>query len=109
MAVTANVHVGDIGTKYKAKIQDNGAAFDPSLATKLQLIFNTPAGILERTASIESSGGQWFLTYTVGPADGVAFHGERGTYSLQGYLEFAGGEKFSTNIETYTVDKNLRE
>lgn len=109
MTTVANVHVGDVGTRYKGKIQDNGVAFDPTLATVKKILFKGPGGTVERAATITTEGAdaaqEWFLNYTVVTAD-TDFH-LKGNYAWQGYVEFAGGERYHTNIETYTVDKNL--
>lgn len=106
MATVGDVHVGDIGTKYKAKILDAGVAFDPTTATIKKLIFKTPLGVIEKTATVTTDGTNWYLEYTVQAAD-TTFHLNKGTYSWQGYVEFASGEKYHTNIETYVVEKNL--
>jgi len=107
MSVTSDVHVGDVGTRYHVKIQDAGVAFDPTSATVKTLIFKTPAGVLEREATVVHVGSDWYLDYTT--LDGIDddFHARKGTYRLQGYVEFADGQRYSTNIETYVVERNL--
>jgi len=104
MATIANVHVGDVGTLFKGKIQDIGVPFDPTLATVKIIVWKTPSGPVEKNASVTTDGVDWYLEYlTTDPA----FHAKKGKYSWQGHIEFAGGQKYSTNIEEYTVEKNL--
>jgi hypothetical protein len=109
MATVANVHVGDVGTLYKAKIQDVGVPFNPTAATVKKLVFKTPAGVLERNATVTTDGTDWYLEYQLQaavPGD-LTFHQKKGGYSWQGYVEFPDGQRYHTNIETYTVDRNL--
>ena len=110
---TNDVHIGDVGTEFVGEVQDRGVAFNPTGATKSQLLFKTPAGILlTRDANITTTGAgadqKWFLTYEVVQADSDAgLHVVRGRHYWQGYFEFAGGEKFHTAINSYLVDENL--
>jgi hypothetical protein len=105
MTTTGSVHVGDIGTHYKARIQDNGAAFgDVALATEAVLLFQTPAGVLERDATITNEGADWFLNYVVVDE---TFHARAGVYRWQGHVTFADGQTFHTSTESYRVEPNL--
>jgi len=109
MATTADVHVGDIGTLYKAKVQDLGTPIDISTATVKKLIFKAPAGVVEKVATVIHPDADWYLTYTAVAADSNAggIHSKKGTVSWQGYVEFASGDRYHTNIETYEIEKNL--
>ncbi len=108
-----DVHVGDVGTEFVGEVQDRGVAFNPTGATKAQLVFKTPAGVvLTRDGTVTTTGAgasqKWFLSYTVVQADlDAGLHATRGTYYWQGYFEFSGGEKFHTAINSYLVDANL--
>lgn len=109
MATTANVRVGDIGTQYRAKIQDNGAPFNFTDASIKRLIWTMPQNRtpIVRDAQMEHIGSDYFLVYTVVAADASVFHTRTGTVKWQGYVEFAGGEKYHTNIEEFRIEKNL--
>jgi hypothetical protein len=108
MTLRGDVHVGDIGTLFHLKIQDDGAPFDPTTATSTLLVCKTPLGLVERECEVVHVGAQWYLDYETVPVTDVTFHARKGTYSVQGFIEFANGKKYSTNIETYVVEKNLR-
>lgn len=111
MATTANVQVGDIGTLYKAKIQDEGAAF-PDLATAsvAQIVFKTPgAGVTVRTGTVTTDGTDYYIEYRVlGTAPDLLLHSKPGkNCSWQGYVEFGDGQRYHTSIELYEIKKNL--
>lgn len=107
MTTTGEVHVGDVGTTYRAAIQDAGEAFNPTAATSKHLIFKTPAGVLVRDATVSFEEPNWVMSYTlVSPTDD-AFHGRAGVYRWQGHVVFAGGQQFHTNVESYRVVANL--
>lgn len=115
MSTIGDVHVGDVGTRFKGEIQDAGSAFDPSSATSKLLIFKGPGVTtpLERTATITTTGSgasqKWYMEYVVLAADITAgLHARKGTWYWQGYVTFVGGQTYSTSIETYEVDPNLR-
>lgn len=107
MATTGDVQVGDVGTRYKARITDAGVAFDVSSATVAQLIWRPPAAAaIRRDATITQDGTDWFLEYVVG-VDEEDFHTRRGLWHWQGYVEFPDGQQYHTNIESYQVRGNL--
>lgn len=107
--VPASVHVGDVGTMFKAKIQDNGEPFDPSGASVKQLIFLDALGTAYvRNATVVAESPDWYLTYTTVAGDIVdGMHATPGTYSWQGYIQTVSGQKWHTNIGTYVVGRNL--
>lgn len=106
------VHVGDVGTMYRIRVKDKGGDFDPSSASTKQLIFLMPGNItLVKTADVEvgtgDEDGRFFLTYTVGAGDGQSgaeFHATAGQITLQGYLEYVGGNKWHSNKTTHDAD-----
>jgi hypothetical protein len=103
-----DVHVGDIGTHYQARIQDcGGVPFDPSLASVKRFLFRTPTGLLERPATVTTDGTDWFLNYHLQAGTDDAFHARPGTYQWQGFLQFDDGQTYHTNIEKYAVVSNL--
>ena len=72
---TNDVHIGDVGTEFVGEVQDRGVAFNPTGATKSQLLFKTPAGILlTRDANITTTGaGAPFLVIFFGQCAGGSF------------------------------------
>jgi hypothetical protein len=113
MATKADVHVGDVGTLYKAEIQDDGAAFPDLLSVSdAVIIWKTPSGLITRNIAqgveVTTASGKYYVQYIILPADVTAgIHAKKGTYKWQGYVEFPGNQKYHTNIEEYTVEKNL--
>ena len=99
------VHVGDIGTKYRVRVRDEGGDFDPSSAATKQLIFRMPGGItLIKDATVEvgsgSEVGRYYLAYTVVAADGedgADFHAAPGIVVMQGYLAWADGKRYHSD------------
>jgi len=107
MSTEGTVHVGDTWQTYKAKVQDDGVPFDMTTATTKTLIFWTPAGVLERAATVSQEGAEFYLSYALVPVTDAAFHARPGVYRWQGYLVFADGRAGKTNIESYIVLGNL--
>jgi hypothetical protein len=113
--MAAEVHVQDLGTTYRVRVKDEGADFDPSAASVKKLLFLMPGNdvVLEKDAAVEvGSGaevGQWFLTYEVGADEGSPedeFHQNAGRFKVQGYLEWADGTKYHSNVQTLDKDGN---
>src|SRR5690348_12215415 len=69
------IHVGDIGTLYRARVLDAGDDFDPTIATLAELIFALPNGhTLRKTATVTTDASpatEWYLDYTVQAGDGI--------------------------------------
>lgn len=86
----ANVHIADRGTKFWARVRDEGENFDPSSATTKQLIFKLPDDTVEvRTAQAEQFESEWYLTYTIAAnGDDDAILANRGQFYVQGYLDY---------------------
>ena len=120
------VHVGDVGTKYRCRCYDNGSDFDPSSATVKKIRFKmqglqtntsppTSVAVIEKDASVETGAGaelgQFFLTYTVTAADvaSLGFHSRPGPIKIQGYVEFSASQLwYSDIIDTDTAGVELR-
>jgi hypothetical protein len=104
------VHVGDIGTLYRARCWDEQLPFDPTTATIKELIFRMPGGVvLTKTATLVAGVGspatEWFLTYTVTAGAGGGspvgeFHATDGPVQMQAYLEWADGTNFHSDVRT---------
>lgn len=106
--ITGEVHVGDVGTTYRAKIQDAGEAFDPSAAISKVLVFRTAGGTLRtRDATVVHEAPDWWLVYTTNLADDSEFHDTAGLYKWQGFVTFPDGQRYHTTIDTFTVAGNL--
>lgn len=115
---TPEIHVGDVGTRYRVRCLDNGVDFDPTSSSVRKLLFKMPGvtSTLERTASIETGedaeDGQFFLYYDVTTADVVTdeeFHTEPGEVEVQAYLEWADGKKFHSDVQCTDTDGAILE
>jgi hypothetical protein len=110
------VHVGDVGTKYRVRTRDKGVDFDPSDAATKQIIFTMPGGItLVKDAlveiGLEADGelGQFFLVYIVVAAAGAGnpaaeFHAAPGVIEIQGYLAWADGQRYHSSRTNRDAD-----
>lgn len=111
------VHVGDIGTKYKVRIRDENGDFDPSDAIVKELIFKLPgyADPVVKDAEVETDGSPaeiWYLTYTVTEgagsgspgSPGEPFHAEPGKVKVQARLTYVDGSVFSSDVRTTDDD-----
>ena len=108
MATTGDVHVGDVGTHYQAKIEDVGMPFDLTLVTEAKLLWQPPqAAVLERLATITRVGNDAFLNYSLLPGTDADFHAQAGVWRWQGYVLLSDGQRYHTNIESYRVEGNL--
>lgn len=112
MSCNAEIHVGDIGTIYRVRVLDDGVDFDFSTADIMELIFLMPNNIvLHKTATLgtdASPATKWYLEYTVMPGDGVGspgeFHDNPGPLQIQGYLHWADGTQWHSNVQTVDTD-----
>lgn len=107
------VHVGDVGSTYKAKIQDNDSPFNPSSAIVTRVTFKTGDGTIitrDQTSgvTVTTDSTDWYLEYEVTAADLAAgLHATSGAYSIQGFVQFVDGSKWYTNVEKYVVVRNI--
>lgn len=110
------VHVGDIGTKYRVRIQDENGDFDPTSAATKELIFDLPGYddpvIVDATVEDEGSPADtWYLSYTVPDEDFGSpgspieqFHKEPGKVKIQARLTYADGKVFTSDVQTKDDD-----
>lgn len=111
MLTSGEIQVGDIGTLYQVPIYDDDleeVTFDPSTAQEKKIHFRMPSPTghvtLERTADAAqvtiNGASVWCLTYTVTTDDAATFHITPGLMSVQGYVQYADGRKWHSNIIT---------
>jgi hypothetical protein len=101
--MSAQIHVGDIGTVFEANfVDEDGDAVSLATATVKQLIFRKPGG-----STVVQEG---TTTATVGQLEYAAVEGDldqAGQWRVQGYAEFASGEKYHADITIFDVQRNL--
>lgn len=114
MPEPVEIHVGDIGTRYRVRVQDDDGDFDPSTASIKQLIFALPNGVvIEKDATVATGSGdeagQFFLVYEVDAGEGSPpdeFHEIAGPMTVQAYLEWSDGDRYHSNKITTDQDGN---
>ena len=124
----ASVHVGDVGTVYRARVTGIQPPFDPLDADIHQLIFGLPGDITltkDATIAADPDAGSpvdaWLLEYQVQGDDGAGspagvFHATQGPVSVQASLRWSGSgspsaEELQWHSDVATVDldgKDLR-
>lgn len=105
--VDSEVHVGDIGSKLILAITDDGVAFDISTALVMKIRLQKPGSekvVVEFTATLATDGTDGLMQYaTTAAADlDVA-----GVWLIQGYIEMAGGEKWTSSKKEFQVHEVL--
>ena len=103
--MAAEIHVGDVGTRFLVTINDGSNTVNLTDATLRQLNFRKPDDtVVYRTASVAGDGsessGVMFYDTVLGDLD-VA-----GSYKLQGKVTIPSGTYF-TDIYTFKVHCNL--
>lgn len=102
--MAAEIHVGDIGTAFKATILNEAdEVVDVSTVTTKQLIFRKPDGtLLTKTATFDTDGTDGVIKYTSASGDLDV----KGQWKMQGYVVFPGGS-WKTSIHDFEVVCNL--
>jgi hypothetical protein len=102
--MTAEIHVGDVGTVYKITVVDSaGVAVDVSGATTKNLLFHKPDHVtLTKTAQFFTTGvdGIIYYTFVAGDLD------MPGKWALQFYFVNSAGAWYS-NIVYFQVYENV--
>ena len=101
----SEVHVDDIGTRFKVTVNDDGVAVDLSSASALAINFRKPNDtIINRTGATlgdgSSTSGVMYYDTVVGDLDAV------GNWKLQGKVTLSAGTYY-TDIHTFKVHCNL--
>ena len=101
----SEVHLNDIGTRFKVTVNDDGVPVDLSSASALQISFRKPDDtIIDRTGSTlgdgSSTSGVMYYDSVAGDLDAA------GNYKLQGKVTLSAGTYY-TDIHTFKVHCNL--
>lgn len=102
--MTAEIHVGDVGTSMRATIKtETGAIKDVSSASTITMTFKKPnKTTVTKTASLVGDGTDGVVHY-VSEED---FFDQAGMWECQGYVIIGGG-KFRSDIHEFRVVGNL--
>lgn len=102
------IHVGDVGTIFRASIKDSGASLDISAAnsgTARLFIFQPPGGSLStQTASFYADSGTSGVLDFTAPS---GFLNTAGTWRVQALINLGSGGSFYTDIYRFIVYPNL--
>lgn len=101
--MAAQIHVGDIGTRFTATVKDqDGVAVDVSAAT-LTMTFTKPSkALVTKTPSLVSGGTDGIIRYTTLSGD----LDEAGQWHVQA-LAVIAATQWHTDIHDFTVVANL--
>ena len=105
----AEIHKGDIGTKFILTLKDGGTAVNVATASSTKnIIFKKPSGaVVTKGASFtSSSGADGKIKYTTVAGD----LDEVGYWEIQAHVVVTGGSNpgtFNSEIEGFLVKKNL--
>lgn len=103
--MAAEIHKGDIGTRFLITIKDEDGIAKPigSYTTK-QFIFEKPSGnLVTKTASFYTDGSDGKLYYTTLSGD----LDEEGAWKLQVYIHDGSTNYRKSNVGTFRVHSNL--
>lgn len=103
--MASEIHVNDVGTRFKFTVKDSGVVVDLSSASLLQINFRKPDDeVINRTGSTLTDGsvvsGVMYYDTLAGDLD------EAGHYKVQGKVTLGSGTYY-TNIHTFKVHCNL--
>jgi hypothetical protein len=105
MAV-GDVHVGDIGTVFRAEIKDGDSAVDVRSAATKEIHFKKPDNsTLQKTAEYYDDGSDGKIQYTSVSGDFVA--ADVGIWKWQAYVVTLGGGYWHSEIKTFELKANL--
>lgn len=102
--MTAEIHKGDIGTKFLITITDNGVAIDVSAATTKEIHLKSPGGVLStKTALFNTDGTDGKIYWTTTASSDLD---EVGTWQIQAHLIIGTGN-WHTSSSDFQVNENL--
>ena len=97
------IHQGDIGTTFRATIQQDASVIDISGASTLQMIFEKPSGsTMTKTATLYSDGTDGKMQYATVSGD----LDETGSWRVQAYIALDTWQG-KTDMYTFEVHPNL--
>lgn len=97
------IHVDDIGTSIRIKVQEENLNVDISAATLMRIKLKKPSGALDTHSASFVTDGTDALMHFVSIAGDID---EAGTWRIQGFIILPEGE-FNTSIGTFKVLANL--
>jgi hypothetical protein len=101
--MTAEIHVGDIGTVFEATIMDGKEIVSVSGAITKKLIFRkTDLTVIEKDAEYVSNGLDGKIKYTTVSGD----LDQKGVWKFQGFVQLPSGS-WHSDIHNFTVSDNL--
>ena len=101
----ADIHKGDIGTRFKCKIVDQDKkVIDLSGASVREILFKKPdAATLVKQAALSGDGADGYIEY-------ISIAGDLnvvGDWKIQAYVKTPEGE-WSTDLEVFKVSTNIK-
>jgi hypothetical protein len=101
--MTNQIHKGDIGTKFRVTIANNGTAIDISTCTVKEIIFQDPYGVYKtKTATFETDGSDGMIYWTTTNVEDLD---KVGKWKIQAKITMSG--TWHTEWETFDVFSNI--
>jgi len=99
------IHVGDVGTVFELTItEQDGTVVDVSSVATKTIYFKKPnSAKIAATASFTTNGTDGKIKYASQTND----IDMAGLWKIQGYVEFASGDKFYSEVVSFTVRANI--
>lgn len=103
--MSEKIHINDIGTSIRIRVQENNKDIDISSATTLQIKLKKPSGTLDtHVASFVTDGTDALMHYITLAGD----LDEIGTWRVQGFVIFPSSSgEFNTDVDSFKVLDNL--
>lgn len=101
--MTAEIHVGDVGTVFEVTVQENGVALNISTATTKQILLRKPDGtVLTKSAAFVTNGTDGKISYTTIAGD----LSSEGQWKIQAYIVLTTGS-WHSDAQRFDVFPNL--
>ena len=102
--MTNQIHKGDIGTKFRVTVANNGTAIDISTASVKRILFQKPDGVVyTKTATFETTGADGMIYWTTTATTDLD---KEGTWKIQALITMGGGT-WRTEWTTFKVHSNV--
>ena len=104
MAITEEIHVGDIGTIFEITLMDDASVVNISSATEMLIIFTKPDGTkITNIAVLTGNGSDGKIRYIIVLSTELD---QTGSWKIQANVTLPSGQ-WSSNIDRFRVYKNL--
>lgn len=97
------IHLGDIGTSIRIRVQEDNVDIDISTATSMKIFLKKPGGTTTTKTAVFVTDGTDALMHYISVSGDID---EIGTWKAQGWVRLPQGD-FYTQIASFKVNRNL--